>query len=192
MTGPFHSDAFENRRLGLEEEYFRSRDSELVGKLKKVFHCPMSAEAFKAAGVKDDAVVERLLKANLRGEMLVAFKLYPLVEIAWADGGVDAAERKAVVDAAVSSGVPRDAETIKRLEEWLARGPNEDMRAVWKMYAGELKKSLSAAELATFRHDLQVYAKRVAEASGGIMGMAWQISASEQKVLNELAALLSG
>jgi hypothetical protein len=192
MTGPLHQDAFEARRLGLEEEYFRSRDSQLVGKLKGVFNATVSKDELRqATGITDEGVLDRLVGANLRGEMLVAFKLYPLVEIAWADGHVDRDERKAVIDAAIKSGVPRDAETIKHLDEWLSRGPTDEMRKVWRMYATQLKSRLTADELAVFRKDLLSYAHHVAEASGGILGMVWQTSPAERAVIDELTTFLS-
>lgn len=192
MTGPFHQDALEARRIGLEEEYFRTRDSQLVGKLKGVFNAKLDKETLRATtGITDDAVLDRFVAANLRGEMLLAFKLYPLVEIAWADGTVDRDERTAVIDAAIKSGAPRDADTIRHLEEWLAKGPGDNLRKVWRMYAEQLRKTLSAAELETFRKDLLSYAKHVAEASGGILGMVWQISPKEQAIIDELARLLS-
>jgi hypothetical protein len=192
MTGSLHHDAFDDRRLGLEEEYFRTRDAQLVGKLKKVFHTAIgSAEIAKATGIADPALLERFVAANLRGEMLVLFKLYPLVEIAWADGHVDTAERIAVIDSAIKSGVPRSGEIITRLEEWLSKGPTDELRKVWAMYAGQLVATLSPAELNTFRSDLVAYAKRVAEASGGILGMVWQISPSEQSIIDRLTKLLT-
>jgi hypothetical protein len=192
MTGPLHQDAFEARRLGLEEEYFRSRDSQLVGKLKGVFNAGVSKEELRqATGISDESVLDRLVGANVRGEMLVAFKLYPLVEIAWADGHVDRDERNAVIDAAIKSGVPRDAETIKHLNDWLSRGPTDEMRKVWRMYAAQLKSKLTAEELAVFRKDLMSYAHHVAESSGGILGLVWQTSPAERAVIDELTKLLS-
>lgn len=192
MTGPFHQDAFDARRLGLEEEYFRSRDSQLVGKLKTVFHAGMTVEDLrKSTGISDQATLERLAAANLSGEMMVAFKVYPLVEIAWADGKVDADERRAVLDAAAKSGVKPGSEAHKCLEGWLASGPSKDMRQAWQMYAAQLKKSLTPAELATFRSDLAAYASKVAESSGGILGVVWRISPAEQAALDALTKQLA-
>jgi uncharacterized tellurite resistance protein B-like protein len=185
MTGPFSHDSFDDRRLGLEQEYFRSKDAELVTKLKSVFHAKMEKdEITKASGITDPAVLDRMVAVQLRGEMLVAFKLYPLVEIAWADGKLDPSEADAVIDAAIKSGVPKDSESLKRLKEWLERGPNDNARAVWRMYAAQLRKTLSKEELETFRTDLLRYAKTVAQASGGVLGMFFQVSLSEQRVID--------
>ncbi|MBL9148400.1 MAG: TerB family tellurite resistance protein [Phycisphaerae bacterium] len=192
MTGPFSSDAFEARRLGLEEEYFRSKDQALVGKLKTVFNSQMSKDELReASGITDDAVLERLAQANLRGELLTAFKLYPLVEIAWADGSVDSSEVSAILDAAAKCGVPKNGPAFERLQEWIKRGPTPDGRAAWRMYANELRKTLTPDELAAFRKDVLGYARFVAEASGGLLGIAFTISPAEDRVINEIAKLLS-
>ena len=192
MTGPFSQDPFEARRLGLEEEYFRTKDVALVQKLKTVFDAKTSeAEIRAATGITSQAVLDRLAALQMHGAVLAAFKLLPLVEIAWADGSVDAREAKAIIDSAIRSGVPREGPAIEQLEEWIKRGPAEDGRAVWKMYAEELRKTLSADELATFRDDLLGYAKAVAEASGGVLGMVFQISPSEQRVIDDISKRLT-
>jgi uncharacterized tellurite resistance protein B-like protein len=185
-------DAFAERGRSSEEAYFRGRDQQLVDKLRKVFESNMDKEELrKATGIQNDEVLDRMVQVSAKGEMLTAFKLLPLVEIAWADGSLDKEERAAVMKAAIDSGVPRDGEVIKRLEEWLTRGPAEESRAAWYMFAGELKKTLSAAELATFRNDLVEYCKRVAQASGGLLGVAFQVSKNEQLVIDKVTKALS-
>lgn len=186
------SDAFADRARSFEEGYFRNKDAELVDKLRKVFETKRTKEEIsKASGVTDDVVLERLMKANLRGQLMTVFKLYPLVEIAWADGSFDQQESDAVISAAVKLGIPKEGEAIARLHEWLQRGPNEDARAAWQMYAGELRKSLTPKELDTFRNDLLKTAQQVAESSGGILGMFFQVSSGEHKVLAAIKKALT-
>jgi hypothetical protein len=192
MTGPFSHDPFEDRRLGLEEEYFRSRDASLVGKLKSVFNATVSKEDLRATtGITDEALLDRLVAANLRGEMLIAFQLYPLVEIAWADGSLDRRESDAVINAAIKTGVPDSGPAMDRLRDWLAKGPSDDFRSVWKVYAEALRKKLSPQELATFRTDLLKYANLVAEASGGILGAIFAKGPSEQRVIEAITKHLT-
>lgn len=193
MTGPFSSpDAFEARRLGLEEEYFRSRDSALVSKLKKVFTTDVNREELRQhTGIVNDELLDRLVAAHVNGHMLAAFRVYPLVEIAWADGSVDPKEQAAVLSAAAASGLPTDGPAHERLLEWMRSGPNEDLRNVWKSYARELVTTLSPEELATFRKDLLTYARLVAEASGGILGVIYRTSPGEQRVIDEIGKLLT-
>jgi hypothetical protein len=186
------SDNIAARGKSLEDGYYRTKDAELVTKLQKVFQTRLDKESIRTvSGISDEQVLDRLVNLSLKGELLTAFKLYPLVEIAWADGSIDKSETDAVVSAAIKLGVPRDSEAIKRLKEWLERGPTEDGRAAWRMFAGELRKSLSPKELATFRDDMLKYARDVAEASGGILGVVFQVSPSEQRIIDGLAKVLT-
>lgn len=185
-------DAFHARGRSLEEAYFRTKDAELVEKLSRIFHAKLDKEALRAAsGITNEEVLDRLIQANIRGELLTVFRLYPLVEMAWASGHCDKKEAEAVLNAAAKLGLPRDSDSIHRLEEWLARGPTPDGRAAWRMFAGELRRSLTAKELATFRHDLLVHAKDVAEASGGILGTFFQVSAKEHHVIEAIKKALT-
>ncbi|MGH7133486.1 MAG: hypothetical protein ACREJO_16265 [Phycisphaerales bacterium] len=184
-------DAFDTRRNTFEEAYFRTRDAELVAKLQKVFDAKMSKEELrKASGVTDEAVLDRLAALNLRGETMTAFKLLPLVELAWADGKVTKDEATAVLAAAVKVGIPPDSQGYARMKEWLDRGPAEDARLAWKMYAEQLRTHLAPAELKTFRDDLLANAKKVAEASGGIFGFS-KVSPGEQKVIDAITKALT-
>lgn len=183
-------DAFEARGRSLEDAYFRSKEAETVEKLKQVFQARLDREALRKAGLTSEEVIDRLLAVSVRGELLSAFKLFPLVEIAWADGRVDAKEAAAVLDAAVNVGVPKDSEMYRSLKDWLDRGPTDDGRKAWRMYAAELRKTLSPAELASFRNDLLAFANKVARASGGVFGMLGVVSPGEQRVIDELGSLL--
>jgi hypothetical protein len=188
---PIHGDAFEARGRSFEEAYFRGKDAELVGKLRQVFDAKTSKEELrKATGISNEQVLDQLAAASLHGESLTAFKLFPLVELAWADGTVTKAESDAVINAAVKSGIAPSSPALGQMKEWLERGPTEDGRAMWLMYAAELRKVLSAAQLTTFRDDLLKHAHKVAEASGGVFGIA-TTSVSEQRVIDKVSKALS-
>jgi len=192
MARPSSTDAFDTRRAGFEAEYFHKKDAQLVEKLKSVFERKLGREELmQATGITNEEVLDRLLAVNARGELLLAFRLYPLVEVAWADGTVDPKEAKAVVDAALRFGVPAHGAAIEAIDDWLKRGPTQDGRAAWYAFAGELRKTLSREELDGFRKDLLGGAKAVAKASGGILGIAFEISPSEQRVLDAIAKALT-
>ncbi len=185
-------DAFEDRRNAFEEGYFHTKDAETIDKLKKVFQSRMDKDQLRSAtGIKSDEVLDRLIKLNVKGELLTAFKLYPLVELAWADGTLDPKEADAVIYAATKLGLKHESESMARLKHWLEQGPNEDGRAAWRMLAGELRKVLSPAELDAFRKDLLEQAKKVAESSGGILGTFLAVSGKEKEVLDAITRHLS-
>lgn len=180
-------DAFQDRAVSLEEGYFRSRDAQMVDKLRNVFETKMAKDDLaKASGITNDEFLSRMLQLNIKGEMLTAFKLFPLVEVAWADGSFDSAEAEAVINAAVKQGIPRGSEVLGHLKEWLHKGPTQEGRALWKMYASELRKKLSPTELATFRDDMVKHAHSVAQSSGGILNIFLAESSEEKKVIQQL------
>src|SRR5262245_54880895 len=117
MAPTLPPDSFASRRLGYEAEHFHKKDVDLLGKLKTVFTRKLDREELrKTAGIKSDEVLDRLLAINAKGEMLMAFRLYPLVEIAWADGSIDKREVKAVVDSAIKLGVPAGSTALGAIE----------------------------------------------------------------------------
>ena len=193
MSSPFSNhDALEERRTGFEEGYFRDKDARLVAKLKTVFDAKHTKEELrKATGVTDEAALDRLVTVIDRKELLTAFKLYPLVEIAWADGKVEPKEAEAVERIAVEAGVPRDSPAFDRLRDWIRNGPTQNARSGGKLYASQLRKTLSAEELHTFREDLLKFANRVAEAAGGFFGIFGNTSAAEQAIIEEIQKALS-
>ena len=132
-----------------------------------------------------------MIAAHVRGEMALAFKLFPLVEIAWADGNFDSEEADAVLAAARKFGLPENSAALGRLKEWLKKGPTPEGRALWAMYARELKKVLSPDELHKFRDELLKHAHAVAEASGGVLGVFFTESQTEKKVISDIKKALT-
>jgi hypothetical protein len=192
MTTPMPRDFFAARRMGLEDEYFHHREAELMAKLRGVFERKLDREELrKTTGIKNEEVLDRLLALHAKGEMLLAFRLYPLVEIAWADGSADPKEAKAVIDAAINLGVPAQSAALAAIGDWIKRGPTEDGRLAWYMFAAELRKTLNPAELDTFRDELLAGARAVASASGGFLGAVFQISRTEQQVLDRIGKALT-
>jgi hypothetical protein len=94
-------DPFEERRKSLEEEFFSKREAQLVDKLRKTLEQEHPRETLKQlTGIQDEAIIDTLVSLHVDRDTLAAFALYPLVEVAWADGKVDDAERKAFLQAA--------------------------------------------------------------------------------------------
>lgn len=192
MTSPFSHDALDDRRAGYETGYFRNKDAALVAKLKSVFDAKISKEEIrKQTGITDDEALDRFVNIIERKELLSAFKLYPLVEIAWADGSLDAKESTAIEAAAEKAGVLRGSAAFERLAAWMRSGPTDNARTVWRLYASQLRKTLAKEELDTFRNDLLKFANTVAEASGGLFGIFNSTSSGEAQVIEEIKKALT-
>jgi hypothetical protein len=186
------SDAFERRRKSFEAEYFGRKDAELVDKLKAVFHRAIDREGVrKATRIQNDRLLDNLVALNLSGDLMAAFNLLPLVELAWADGAVDDREVRAIMTAAEKQGLVPDSRALTMIEFALRHGPNPEAREIWYLYANELKSTLTAKELAEFREDLLEHARTIASISGGFLNVAFTISPNEKRVLEQIERALT-
>src|SRR5262249_39906871 len=148
-------DMFQLRELCLEQEYFGKKEFALLEKLKAVFQKKVDKESIsKATGVTNEQILDRLVSMQLNGELMRAFELYPLVEIAWADGDLSESEAKSVLAAGEEHGIRRGTKAHEMLEQRLHKGPDPEVRKIWFLYAEQLRKNLTPRELETFRTDL--------------------------------------
>ena len=181
---------FEDRRKSLEEQFFAKENEKLRLKLKAAFEKKQSRETLAAvSGITDEQVLDALIALNINHQSLAAFALFPLVEVAWADGTLDDSERTALLAWAEKDGLVAGAPGRMVLEEWLAHPPREAGRAAWKAYATALHGKLNPSERRRVREEMLRRARAVAEASGGVLGLG-KVSAAEEAVLKELAAAL--
>ena len=186
------SDAFERRRRSFEAEYFSRKEAQLVSKLKQVFERKVDKEGVrKATGIKSERLLEALVALNLSGDLMAAFNLLPLVEVAWADGAVDEREVRAMMTALEQQGILAGTPAYARMEFAIKHGPDPEAKKVWYLYAQELKNTLSARELAEFRQDILETARTVANVSGGLLNIAFTVSPNEQRVLDAVEKALT-
>jgi hypothetical protein len=186
------SDAFERRRRSFEAQYFGRKEAHLVSKLKQVFGRKVDKESVsRATGIKNERLLESLVALNLSGDLMAAFNLLPLVEVAWADGAVDEREVRALMTAIEEQGIQPGTPAHARMEFAIKHGPDPEAKKVWYLYAEELKNTLSAKELDEFRQDILETSRTVANVSGGLLNIAFTISPNEQRVLDAVAKALT-
>lgn len=180
-------DGIRERGHSMEEEFFRREDEKLVAKLRaaKAVEDARTALA-RVSGVTSPKVLDALGGLGITVEMVAALSVYPLVEVAWADGEVDAKEREAVLKYAHEHGVAAGSAEGALLEEWLAKKPSAHFGDAWTHLVQGLRDALPPAELATLRAKLLDRARAVAGASGGVLGLGSKVSKNESAVLAKL------
>ena len=184
--------AFDKRESQFEAEYFNRKNAEQIEQLKAVFRKKADKESIaSASGVKDEALLDRMAELHLNGELMSAFQLYPLIEVAWADGKLEDAEAAAVLAAAEKHGISKDSKAHAYLSERLRLGPSKDVRTIWMMFAKDLKSTLSASGLDAFRADIFELCRSVARASGGMLGKAFSVAGAEKDVMAEIEKALT-
>lgn len=182
-------DALNDRRKELEETFFRQQNQKLLDKLKAEKQKALDKQGIsQVSGITQDAVLERLVALNLNAETLAAFTLFPLVSVAWADGAIDAREKKAVLDAAEQSGLKPGTSAHGLLEGWLTQPPPPAVGEAWTAYVKALCQKLSAPDRALLKGELLGRARTVAEAAGGFLGMGSKVSKPEADALKALEA----
>jgi hypothetical protein len=171
------------RASHVEDQYFLGKEFALLEKLKAVFQKKVDKESIsKATGVMNEQVLDRLVSMQLNGEVMAAFQLYPLVEIAWADGNLSESEAKSVLAAGEKQGVRPGSRAYRMLEDRLHNGPDPEARKIWFLYAEELKKVLSPQELEAFRDDLLERARGIVAATGHVERLVFNVG-GERKIL---------
>ena len=188
-------DHFAERGRTLEDDYFRKKDQELIEKLRAA----AAAERAKAelgearaalsqkAGITDPELLAELEALGFTPDTVVLLPLVPVVQMAWAEGGVSAAERDLIVQLARSRGIEPGSAADQRLADWLAARPSQQVfagatRLISAMLAAPGAQTLTADELVK-------HCESIAAASGGILGVN-RISAEERRLLTALATQL--
>jgi hypothetical protein len=169
----------------LEEEFFRKEEAKILERMRAAKRAALTREELRrATGIADEAALDRLAALGLSSATLSALALVPLVEVAWATGGVDANERKAVLQAAADSGL--DAAGQDLLASWLSHAPDRALLEAWKSYVSTIARELTVPQRELLKSELLGRARKVAASSGGVLGLG-KISKQEEAVLKELA-----
>ncbi len=183
------SDALADRRKELEETFFAKQNQKLVDQLKAQAQQALDKAGIQElTGIQNEAVLEKLISLKLNRETIHALSLFPLVQVAWADGAVDAKEQAAVLAAAQASGINQGSSAHTLLESWLKLKPPAAFELAWSNYVTALVEGMKPEEKTLLKSELLGKARSVAEASGGILGMGNKISKPEADALKKLEA----
>jgi len=123
----------------------------------------------------------------MSGQTVAALSLVPLLRVAWADGKLDEKERDAILQAAQSKGIEPGSASHALLDGWLVRKPDASLHDAWAAYVAALSSSLTQEQREHLRDQLVGFARRVAEAAGGFLGVG-KVSAAEEKALAAIEA----
>jgi hypothetical protein len=175
-----------DRKRALEESFFAKENQKLLEQMRASVKAEEVRKSLAAAsGIQDEAVLDHLASAGIDAQSFAALTLVPLVEVAWAEGRVDAKEREAVLKASHESGLAKDSPGHRLLENWLNEKPSPQLFATWKEYVAALRESVDPPTYDTLRGTILDRAESVAKSAGGFLGLG-AVSSKEKKVLDEL------
>ena len=176
-----------DRKRALEEEFFRKEHGKVAATLRlKQMTDAAKAEIGEASGVRDEAVLDKLVQLGIGADTRLALTLVPLVEVAWADGQMDQKEQVAILQGAEEQGIAAGTPSFALLEDWLAHRPPPRLLAAWREYVGALCEEMLPAERKKLKHEVLTRARGVAEAAGGFLGIGTKVSREEEQVYRVL------
>ncbi len=121
-------DAFAERARSLEEEYFHRKEREVIDKMRvRAAAEEQRRRLGEKAGVADEEVLSDLQELGYTPETVMLLHLVPLIQTAWAEGGVSEKERDLIVKAARSRGITEGTPCDQQLNMWLATRPSDEM-----------------------------------------------------------------
>ncbi|MDD5629534.1 MAG: hypothetical protein PHU21_10755 [Elusimicrobia bacterium] len=187
------NDPLSGKSRRLEDLFFLAEDRKLIEQARQIERLKLSCQALKeVSGIHNEQVLRKLVSLQVDPKAVSCLSLVPLVEVAWADGEVDAAERKALLAAAADAGMQPGGVDHELLESWVSRRPPAQMLEAWTHYVQGLCERLSPEERKLLKDDIMGQARAVAEASGGFLGLGCKVSVSEARILKKLASAFAG
>lgn len=187
------SELLDDRRKALEEIFFKKQEAIARERVRLREEEQQARGALReATGIRDEEVLAHLAGLGIRAETLAALTLIPLVEVAWADGRMQAKEVEAVLSGAEATGVAKDSPSHELLRIWLEDRPAPDLVDAWKRFIAALCAELDGQECQRLRENVIGRAREVAAAAGGFLGLGSKISAEEEAVLTALGRAFEG
>ncbi len=186
MKGTEHVKGLKAKAKALEDSFFARENERILQELRAAGAREEKKREFREyLNIDNDEIINALVDLEVEPETLIAFSLVPLVEVAWADGEIQAKERDAIINAAMERGVEEGSPTCDLLKNWLQTKPDPKLLEVWRGYIDELKPSLGERARAHLNSGTMGRARAIAEAAGGFLGVG-SISAAERQMLDEL------
>jgi hypothetical protein len=180
-------DAFAERGRSLEEEYFHRKEREVIDKMRvRAAAEEQRRRLGEKAGVADEELLNDLQALGYTPETVMMLYLVPVIQTAWAEGGISQKERDLIVKAARSRGIAEGTPCDQQLNLWLSTRPSDEMfekslRAIRTILQAQPENAREASE-----KDLLSLATAIASASGGIVGFR-AVSAEEQQILKHIS-----
>lgn len=183
-----------NRGRGLEEEYFRKQDRELIEKLRRRSKSEAEQQEMAAAvGITDPQILRSLVELGYTRKTVPLLYFMPMVQVAWSDGSISKRERDLILEVAASHGLQAYSPAQRQLRDWLDEKPSEEFFTKTLGLIALILDTLPPDKQQISKRDLASYCTQVAKAQGSLLGrigIGGNISTEEQTVLDQVAAEL--
>lgn len=184
-------DVFAQRKRGLEEEYFRKKEQELLEQIRRRTASQAERQELAAVtGIADEEILATLHELGYTRETVRLLYLIPLAQVAWASGSVTERECEMTLEAARLCGIIEGSREHQQLTAWLDERPEQEFFDQTLRVIRDVTESLPPEKRESGRKSLVTFCINIAAASGGILGFGNKISDAEQTVIERIAAEL--
>lgn len=146
---------------------------------------PAPAAIRRACGSIGEEMVRTLVSEGVSPTTLFAVTMVPLIEVAWADGQVQPAEREALLSGSADHGLHPEQIQYQVAAAWLNEAPPPALFDAWVAYISALDEHLFARERTLLMSMLVARAQDIARAAGGFLGIG-SMNEKEQRVIEKL------
>ena len=182
-----NNDAFSERGRALEEDYFRKKERQRVERMRQTAAAEQARQDIsRKTGLDDPALVRELQDLGFTPDTIGLLPLVPVVQVAWAEGGITPAERDLIVRLARSRGIAAGSVADNQLMQWLTTRPAD---ALFARAGGLIRAMLESGSEQSgdlSADELVKQSEAIAAASGGVLGIG-RISAEERALLARIA-----
>lgn len=183
------SDSFSARSKSLEDAYFSAAEEKAIAALKeKMERTYTKKDIQQLTGISNEVVLEKLADLKIGGAAVLVMSYYPLVAVAWADGHIRPQEKDIIMRLVDSMGAQAAGPTHEYLDKWLAEKPEPMWMRLWTEYVQALCEKMKPEDRELLKNTVVGRARVVAEAAGGILGVLWNVSEAEKRVIAQLEA----
>lgn len=173
-----------------EENYFRRQDQALIDKMRRAAAAEAARrEIGEKTGLQDPELLKDIEQLGFTADTVALLPLMPLVEVAWAEGGVSGPERAMLIAFARTRGIVEGTAADRQLRAWLHTRPEAGVFSQANRLTGAMLAAHGAGDLKA--DDLVKQCEAIAAASGGVLGIG-KVSAEEKTALAQIAAALKG
>ena len=184
-------DGLAKRGHALEEDYFRRKDKELIEKIRAAAATEQARKDLgRTAGLDDPQLVQELQDLGFTPDTVRLLPIVPIIEVAWAEGGITKAEHELILSIARSRGIAAGSAADQQLTAWITHRPSAAVFAGARRLIRAMLDSGSAQTGDLKADDLVKYCEEIASASGGLLGIG-RTSAEERTLLASIAADLN-
>ena len=169
-----------------EDEYFRRKDRELVERMRQAEAARQARQDLEAkSGIHDPVLLQELETLGFTPDTVALLPLVPIVQIAWAEGGITEDERGLIQRFARERGIEPGTAAGNELAAWLENEPSPDVFArATRLIRAMLDDPAGPGQDVRIEALMQ-RCEAIAAASGGVMGFR-KISAEERSLLKQI------